>query len=792
MPLLKKYIYRFIIAFNCIFLMPPVYLKTSPVRWLRHDAEVWSRYQVVRGKLDSSLVLTGSLQWNQDIIPVTVNPDDSIFSLEIPLKPGENRFVASFDNMDKTFVSEPLILNLRLSLKPVLEAFATVQNRDVLLHGRIIENPDSTHITFSWHSDSKNPVQTPITLTSDTTAALMIPEYAKPGEYYFNLTGITKDNDTVFARTFITVDENTIKPFDIRRDHSAWIDTAVIYEITPYSFVIDGRFPDITNKLADLKDLGINTIWIQPVFRTKWGDHGYDVIDYFSVRSDYGSEDDLRELIRTAHNMNMRVIFDIVINHSSIYHRYAQHSIAYGETSHYYNFYQREEDSSPYSRHYSRYRGFINYFWDELPNLNYDNPEVQNWMLSACKYWIEEFDIDGYRFDAVWGVTARKPEFTKELRLTLKRIKPEILMLAEDKASWANVFDERFDLAFEWAPGELWVSQWYYETIYNDWWTNKQNTIFNSVSPLDRADRLRSILNNTPEGYAGNAKILRFMGNNDMIPFTRNHSLEQTKMAAALFFSLNGVPMLYNGQEIGYNTHPYSASYIFQRGKSIRSTDKTGLYDYYRYLISIRKKYPSLSSNWIRDVPVNPARYAYAYHRQSQDENLFGVINMTGESREIVLTLPLESINLDTNKIYYLSDVITGTVYSGFPGDFASANITIPGFTTFLFVLADTLTPVHINPNTVPELPGKFMLHQNFPNPFNPVTFIGFELPEQGKADLVVYDLLGKEICVLVRKHLPAGFHRVAFNGHALPSGMYIYSLQFGENIINRKMVVVK
>ena len=556
-------------------------LNASSIQWLRHDGEVWTRHQVVSAKMDSLFALEGSLLWNGKTIPVTVNPHDSTFSICIPLIHGENLFIARFDSLGHQMVSDTLRLDLRLSLTPTLEAVSTVHNREIVLRARIVDNPDSTRVTFSWQSDPDNPVHLPVSMLSDTTATVDFPGSVPEGEYYFNLFGVTSEKDTARARTLVTVTPETIRPFDIRKDHAAWIDTAIIYEITPYSFVIDGRFTDIREKLPELKDLGVNALWIQPVCRTKWGEHGYDVINYFAVRSDYGSESDLHDLIRSAHEMDMRVILDIVINHSSIYHRYAQHSITFGESSHYYDYYQREEDNGPYSTHYSRYRGFINYFWDELPNLNYNNPEVQNWMLSACKYWIEEFDIDGYRFDAIWGVTARCPSFTKELRLALKRIKPEILMLAEDKASQDYVFNERFDLAFDWAPGEFWVSQWYYETIYNDWWTNKQNTIFNTVSPLDRVDRLRKILFNAPGGYAENAMVLRYMGNNDLIPFTRNHTLEQTKMAATLFLSLHGVPMIYNGQEIGFDTHPYSAAYIFQRGKTIRSQDKTGLYDFF-------------------------------------------------------------------------------------------------------------------------------------------------------------------------------------------------------------------
>jgi hypothetical protein len=282
------------------------------------------------------------------------------------------------------------------------------------------------------------------------------------------------------------------------------------------------------------------------------------------------------------------------------------------------------------------------------------------------------------------------------------------------------------------------------------------------------------------------------MGNNDLIPFTRNHTLEQTKMAATLFMSLHGVPMIYNGQEIGFDTHPYSAAYIFQRGKTIRSLDKTGLYDFYQYLIRMRKKYPALSSSYFREIPVLPENYAFAYHRKFQNENIVGIINMTQERRDITLSLSNAEINMDSTRTYFLSDLITGSVYSGTPGELADMVITIPAYTTTLFVLADTLTPVHTLPYHKTGVPKTIALSQNHPNPFNPVTSFTFEIPEPGRIEINIYNLLGREVRTLVEDSYPAGRHWIVFDSSGLTSGIYFYRLRFNDKILNRKMIVVK
>ncbi|MCF7885912.1 MAG: T9SS type A sorting domain-containing protein, partial [Candidatus Marinimicrobia bacterium] len=626
-----------------------------------------------------------------------------------------------------------------------------------------------------------------------TSVSIDIPEQVPVGEYYFDLRGITSNGDTTRARTCITVTEDSIQSFDIRHEHAAWIDSATIYEITPYSFVMDGRFPDILNKLEELREFGVNTIWLQPVYRTKWGEHGYDVTNYFKIRRDYGNERELKVLIEAVHSMGMRVLFDIILNHTSIYHPYAQHTIQNGTNSLYYDYYQREHINAPYSQYYSYYKEFINYFWDDLPNLNYENPAVRNWMRTVCKYWVEEFDIDGYRFDAIWGVNSRRPEFTQNLRLALKRTKPELMLLAEDKASWPMVFDERFDLAYDWAPGEQWVSQWYWATDYADWSSNDQYTIFNTGDPQKRVTRLREAINNQGQGYVENAKILRYMGNNDMIPFIRNHGLARTKMVAALVFSLNGIPLIYNGQEIGHPDHPYMTYQIFRRGSSIRSQDDFGLYPYYQKLIRLRRKYSALRSKNFKEINVSPGQNAYAFHRWKEDQNLFGVVNMMSKSKSITLDLPISEMELDSTSDYYLTDLIGGRVFSGRPEQLNNVNMSIPGYSTSLFLLADSTVVVGTEQGskqlTIPE---KLELLQNYPNPFNSTTTISYVLPRAGKVELTILDVLGRKVSTLVDREQIAGRYQMNFQADQLASGCYFYRLKYRNHTRIEKMLLLK
>lgn len=756
----------------------------------KKDAIVWAQDQLIEGELDTSIADTGFLYLNGDPISFPISSLDNSFSVPIIIGEGMNTIVIQVDSGGTPISSGPLHLTLGYNLVPEVYAYATVTGRTVTLHSQVLENPDNSELSYTWSEDHTNPIVVSISNPEETVAILTIPVDAPTGEYYFNLLVKSSSGDSVRARTLVTVSSSGILPFEIETDHAAWIDSAVIYEITPYTFVFNGQFDDVNEKIPELVDLGINTIWLQPVFETHYGGQGYDVTNYFKIRSDYGTSSELDNLIQTAKSQGLRVLFDMVLNHSSIQHPYAQNAVQYSTESHYYHFYQRDFDTAPYSMHYRRHQqGFVYYFWEDLPNLNYDNPEVQRWMTEACKYWIESFDIDGYRFDAVWGVNARNPDFAKGLRLALKRIKPEIIMLAEDKASWPMVFDERFDVAFDWRASESWISQWAWQASYSEYYNR---TIFNTTIHPGKSDHLRDVLTNGGKGFHPRAKILRFMENNDTFRFLETHDLARTEMVAAFMFSLDGIPLLYNGQEIGASGHPYHTSSIFSRHNSIQALDQYGLFPYYQKLIFLRKSLPALISNNFQEIAVDPNDDVFAYRRWKDNENVFCIMNMGNSSENPVMSLPLEELDLDSSETYYMTDLLNGEVIHGKPRDLHSVTLSMDEYSFRMFLLADTVSTLVEIPSTISSVPSVFHLAQNFPNPFNPSTEIRYELPRKGRVNLTVHDLLGREVAVLVDGIQTAGQQRMTFHGANFASGLYLYRLQFEDRSIIRKMILVR
>ncbi len=752
----------------------------------KRDAQVWSTSQVIKGRLNDFYAVLGTLYLNSNPVTFNILSADSSFAVPITIDEGINIIYIEVNGI----ISDTVNLELAYNIRPEIYAYAEASSFDVTLKAQTIENPKLEQLNYYWQADGNNPTLITLSDINNSVTSASFNSGMPDGEYYFNVYVTTQSGDTTKARTFVTLRGGVVIPFNITADYASWIDSAIIFEITPYIFVMGGKFKDITKKIPDFVRFGINTIWIQPIYKTYGGGQGYDIIDYFNVRPDLGTEKDLKDLVQTAKAHGLKVIFDFVPNHSSIHHPYAQQSIDFGTDSHYWDFYQRDADSSPYSENYHYYMGFINYFWNDLPNLNFNNPEVQKWITEAAKYWIEKFDIDGYRFDAVWGVTARNPQFTKNLRLALKRIKPDILMLAEDKASQPQVFDERFDAGFDWTPEYSWVSHWAWQTSYNP---NANPTIFNYSNQNQRSNLLRNALSNNEAGYSRNAKILRFMTNNDQYYFITHHGLDRTKMVAALMFTLDGIPLIYNGLEIGKTGHPYSTEFIYFSGYPMDFADPNHLFPYFQNLIQIRQRYPALRSNNFKEISVTPSSYVYGFRRWSENQNLFTVLNMGDQAANVTINLPMNEINLDTIKTYYLTDLLSGEIISGTKKELTQFSTNMNKYSAKIYSLADTMVVVGLrDENAQNNTPAEFTLDQNYPNPFNPITNISYAIPTNGKVKLTIYDILGREVQNLVDDIQSAGNHSVMFNGDNFSSGIYFYSLNFEGRTTVKKMILIK
>ena len=264
--------------------------------------------------------------------------------------------------------------------------------------------------------------------------------------------------------------------------------------ITGWDF-FGGDLRGIIGKLPYIKDLGITGIYLLPIFESN-SNHKYNTFDYKRIDPDFGTEEDLRELVQTAHDLGIRVMLDAVFNHSGTEFFAWKDVWERGEESPYFDWFCIEE--RPFRRKHGslkdgRYHGFA--FIDSMPKLNTNNPEVVDYFREICEYWIREWKIDGIRFD-VGNEVAHS--FLKTMNRSLKAINPEIFLLGEiwmDSIEWlrGDEYDSVMNFPFLESINNFWVDadatsqdlMYGLERVYSLYTEQTSRVIFNFMDNHD-------------------------------------------------------------------------------------------------------------------------------------------------------------------------------------------------------------------------------------------------------------------------------------------------------------------
>ena len=733
----------------------------------KSDATVWLAKQTITGQLTGFQASTVTIFHNDSSFNIAPSSDGR-FVFTLDLVKSINTIQARALNGSVTITSSILSLTLPYAPLPVLHAQSAIEGGRIKLYSTVIENGKRNGLTYEWKPSPYNPSVVSIDNAGDSVSFASLP--TKDGEYYFTLYARTSEGVDSF-KTYVSISNGVAKPFDVKTDRAAWIRNAVIYQVTPYIFTSKGKYADIEKKLPEIATLGINTLYLQPVFKSDKGGQGYDIIDYFALRDDLGTEEELRSLINKAKSMNMRVLFDMVPNHTSINHPYAKDKIQHGVNSHYYNYYQTDYDAAMYSMHYHKHpQQFVYYFWTELVNLNYDNEEVQRWMIEASKYWVRKFDIDGYRFDAVWGVNARKPSFGERLQKELKSLKPDLLLIAEDKAGAGNAYRQGFDAAYDWDKNDEWISKWSWQYSFDE--ENRQ-TIFNHPSIAERKNLISKALFSDGDTIG---LRLRYLENNDMHRFITNHPRTVTRMAATLLFTLPGLPMMYNGQETGFTQFPYGSGPIYSREGNIRGKDPA-LFDFYKQLAELRLTNKVFTEGTMTEIAMNNAPGVIAFHRTVDSIDVVVIVNMS--MSRVHPSLMFSAGGQIPQNGYQFTNMLTG---DSVVAKRAGNGIVIP-------VEAHSTMVLKLNRNVVvPSVNGKKV--SIVPNPADGNFIVNYEMENAGELRISVSDIQGR-ILTRMQRNLPAGKASIPVNLKGIFSGTCYVKTDDGKNVRSAGVIVV-
>lgn len=299
------------------------------------------------------------------------------------------------------------------------------------------------------------------------------------------------------------------------------VDEVVMYEVFVRNFTPEGTFNAMIPQLDRLKNLGVNVLWLMPIQPTgvenRKGTYGspYAVQNYTDVNPDYGTKADFKRLVDSIHAKGIYIIIDEVANHTAWDHPWTkQHPEWYTQDS------------------LGRIVVPPGTDWTDVADLNYDNEELRAAKTATLKYWIDSFNIDGYRCDAAKRVPADWWDTTiKQLR----QIRPIIMMAEGDEA---DLYDVGFDMTYGWTM---------YHALKKLWSGIRTTATIDSV--------YKEELNKYPAHY----RHIRFITNHDEnswddLPQVKFGTLDGSKAAFITSMTMPGVPLLYNGQEVAYST----------------------------------------------------------------------------------------------------------------------------------------------------------------------------------------------------------------------------------------------
>ena len=451
-----------------------------------------------------------------------------------------------------------------------------------------------------------------------------------------------------------------LNPCDVLKP-PAWVADTVWYQIMPDRFCNAGTHPKrmrqknwedregitgfdffggdlrgIIQKLPYIKDLGITGIYLLPVFLSDTN-HKYNTFDYTKIDPDFGTEEDLIELVQTAHEMGIRVMLDAVFNHSGTEFFAWKDIWEKGEESPYFDWFVIHK--KPFERKYAslrdgRFDGFA--FLDNMPKLDTGNPKVQEYFGDICAYWVQKWGIDGIRFDVGNEVSHR---FLQHMNRRLKTLNPELFLLGEiwmDSAEWLQ--GDEYDSVMNYP---------FFESLQN-FWVDEEATSRDFMYAMNRVYSLY------PEQI--NSVLFNHLDTHDtMRSLTRCGSLDVFRHQQAVLMTLPGSPCIYYGTEIAMEGGHDPDCRKTMPWKAIEAGEFTDHQTFTKALIALRKTYRQLRDEkivWQHD-PENPR--LVCYDRPGETETIRVYLNNTDKdiplSADPIFSYQYENAILKANGI---------------------------------------------------------------------------------------------------------------------------------------------
>jgi cyclomaltodextrinase len=498
-------------------------------------------------------------------------------------------------------------------------------------------------------------------------------------EYFFQ---VSYNNSIIYLGENIsnlgTTKKENLKSFEFQWDKEevfqtpSWVKEAIFYQIFPERFFngnpqndpsetkpwgqedptpenfFGGDLEGIEQKIPYLVDLGINAIWLNPIFASV-SNHKYNIYDYMEIDPNFGDKKTFKRLVTKLHDQEIRVILDGVFNHTGTRFWAFQNILKHGSKSPYkdwYYIYEFPVQISP--------RPTYECWWDvaELPKLNVKNPKVKKYLLDMATYWTEEFEIDGWRLDVPNEIDH---DFWIEFRKVIKKINPDCYIVGEI-----------------WDDGRPWLQGDQFDAVMNYLFRSRVLEFFASKK-MEVADFNSQIgMLQLKYHQQVNFNLLNLLGSHDTArvltlfkekipaihkPVTLEEAKERLRTAIIFQMTYPGAPIIYYGDEIGMVGGPDPGC---RRTMVWDEKDQDlELKNFYKYLIKLRKEnYVFIAGDYI-PLMTDDINRIYCYARKLGEKVALIALNISKKEKEI--TIPITELNLEKDQIFI--DALTGERY---------------------------------------------------------------------------------------------------------------------------------
>ena len=366
------------------------------------------------------------------------------------------------------------------------------------------------------------------------------------------------------------------------------------------SFSKEGTFKALERRLHEIKDLGVTVIWLMPIHPVgelnRKGNLGspYSIQNYYATNPEFGTIEDFKSLVKATHAHGMKIILDLVVNHTS----WDTEIIL--DHPEWYTTNRNGEIVAP------------NADWRDVADFNYDRHELRKYIMEMMEYWVRDVGVDGFRCDVAEMVPT---DFWERARKELDQIK-QVMLLSEGTLPEHHL--SAFDLTYSWNV---------YDVL---------GKVIHGTTPVKVFDE---ILRNESLQYPRGSLRMRFNTNHDKNawdePAVKKFSPQGAKATALLTFTFPGVPLIYNGEEVGNE----KALSLFEKTEIDWQQNPT-VRQFFKQLGTLRSSQVSLRRGDYTPLPNSDNQKVFSFLRRSGDDPVIVVINFSRQPKEVSVSIP--------------------------------------------------------------------------------------------------------------------------------------------------------